>query len=200
MTFNIETLQFAAFLQFKKCNEIFLYKVFYCYSNILKDIIIFVKYRYNSSIVYILKESNGNCLFIYNEISLSVPPGYMIHDISYCNNRNNEIILFIKAFDDNEVGNDFASYILLYYDILNGGTCKTFHQFNNPDGFYSDVFFNSTGEEMFVVDENQLYIYVYKSKVRSLKRTCQIIVLEQYSTEQLNLMNLPKYLLCSDGL
>jgi len=188
MTFNIKTLQFSDLLKLGRDNH-FCYNVFYCYSNILQDIIIYVDGT--SGIVYTVKESNENCLYVYRAISLAIPGNYLITNISLCNNRNNEIILFIKIFELGGV----ASEIIFYYDVLNGETCKK--DLDNPIGFGSSIFFNPTGEEIFIVNNHQLImdVYVYKSKVRSLKRTCQILVLEQYSSEQLNLMNLPKNLL-----
>jgi len=145
--------------------------------------------------LYIIKESNKNCLYISKESSVPLPKGYIIPEINLCNNRNNEIILFIH----NSIKSEFGDMsIILSFDVLLGKTCKTFHQFNNTLGFDRDVFFNSTGEEIFVKQGNRLEIYVYKSKVRSLKQTCQILVWEQYSSEQLDRMNLPKYLLRSD--
>jgi len=183
MTFNIKTLQFSDLLKLGRDNH-FCYNVFYCYSNILQDIIIYVDGT--SGIVYTVKESNENCLYVYRAISLAIPGNYLITNILLCNNRNNEIILFIKIFELGGVASD---------DVLNGKTCKK--DLNNPIGFGSSIFFNPTGEEIFIVNNHQLImdVYVYKSKVRSLKRACQILVLEQYSSEQLNLMNLPKNLL-----
>jgi len=193
MTFNIKTLQLSPLFNLKKECENDTH-VFYCYSNIHKDIIIFVAEHDAEYYLYIIKESKENCLYISKETWLPEPEGYTFHNISCCNNRNNEIILFITVIAEH----GFCDRIY-YYDVLNGNRCKPFYNCNASDDVYnSKVFFNPTGEEIFVEEENQLDVYVYKSKIRSLKRTCQILVLEQYSSEQLNLMNLPKYLLRSD--
>jgi len=197
MTFNIKTLKFSSLLKFNKCKGVnnLHPRVFYCYSNILQDVIIYVDVV--RGIVYIVKESTENGLYIFNKTCLPISGGNILRKICCCSNRNNEIFLLINSFIENEFGN-MESDIPFYYDVLNSRTCKLFHQFNKPLGIDAEVFFNPTGEEIFVVDENQLEIYVYKSKVRSLKRACQILVWEQYSSEQLNLMNLPKYLLHND--
>jgi len=188
LTFNMKTLQFSSLLALNRStyNIKAFCKVCYCYSNLLQDVIIFI----DKGIVYIVKESMDNHLYIYKKISL--PEWNMLENIFCCHNRNNEIILFIDAFtiELGEVGK-----IVALYDVLNGKTRQIL--FNYPDPFdpNSKIFFNRTGEEIFIVYKNQLDIYVYKSKVRTLKRTCQILVLEQYSSEQLSRMNLPKNIL-----
>jgi len=179
LTFNIKTLKFSSLLELNRCkeNRNSFYKVCYYHSNILQDVIIFME----EGIVYIVKESMDNHLYIYKKISL--PEWNMLENIFCCHNRNNEIILFIDAFtiELGEVGK-----IVALYDVLNGKTRQIL--FNYPDPFdpNSKIFFNRTGEEIFIVHKNQLDKYVYKSKVRSLKRTCQILVLEQYSSEELS--------------
>jgi len=192
-TFNIKNLQFSALFDLEQCKPFPFYRFFYCYNNLLSDVIIFL----TGNNVYIIRQSNDNSLYIYQKTLLPISVEYMIRNISCCNNRHNEIILFINAIFLNEI-DDSQKCSILSYDVLNGKACKTFHNCDtNFDSYNAKVFFNSTGEEIFVKHKNQLDIYVYNSKVRSLKQTCQIIVLKQYSSEQLNLMNLPKYLLCS---
>jgi len=218
MTFNIRTLQFSSLLELSNCMNILFNNLFYCSSNILQDLIIFVDTV--AGIVYIVKESIENRLYIYKESTILLPEGYTIEDdiknVYCCNNRNNEIILFIdvliesrfagveladeefadQEFADQEFPDELYQFrvITFYYDILNDKTCKILDRFSN-DAIMSSIFFNRTGEEIFVSNKNQLDIYVYKSQVRSLKRTCQLLVLQQYSSEQLKKLNLPKYLL-----
>jgi len=57
-----------------------------------------------------------------------------------------------------------ASEIIFYYDVLNGKTCEK--DLNNPIGFGSSIFFNPTGEEIFIVNNHQLIMDVYVYKVK----------------------------------
>jgi len=194
MTFDIKTLRFSALFDLEKCKPFYIFTIFYCYNNLLNDLIIL----HTCNNVHIIRQSNDDSLYIYKKTLIPIPTGYMVHNISCCNNRNNEVILFVNALIESELD---ESCIILNLDVLNGKTCQKFHNCNtlieNFDFFNIQLFFNPTGEEIFVKHESLLEIYVYKSNVRSLKQTCQILVLEQYSIEQLNLMNLPKYILFS---
>jgi len=111
----------------------------------------------------------------------------LMYGFSLCNNRNNEIILLCATDmdEEEEVEIDEERFMILKI-------CVSY--INVP----LEIFFNHTGEEIFIVKDNTLSVFVYKSHVKSLKQTCQMIVLDQYTSEQLNQMDLPKNILISD--
>jgi len=197
MTFNTKSLQLSSLLDVKECFEIMPYNCFYSYSNILKDVIILVDDF--AKVVFVVRESMENDLYIYKHISLERYGEdhlqYSINQASCCNNRSNEIILFFNAEIPDEFGDKVP--ILVYYDILDGKKYQKVVDFNGNDiNLNVPIFFNKTGEEIYVTDEErQLNIFVYKSKVRSLKKICQLLVSVYYSEERLKLMILPRLIL-----
>jgi len=173
---------------------------YYFYHNILKDVVIIVdNHHCHHSMVYVLKVSLDNCLYIYKSATVPMVIGY---GFSLCNNRNNEILLLcaedMDGYERVEIEEEvfYANVHFLAHDILKEKLYKRLcvSYINVP----MEIFFNRTGEEIFIVKDNTLSVFVYKSHVRSLKQICQIIVLDQYTSEQLNQMDLPKNILISD--
>jgi len=202
VTFNISNLQFSTALKLEEelSSKLF-YSKFdsdgscglrednfnYLYHNILKDIIIIVL----SDRVYVVKQQvTSDSLFIYKS---NILPNSLGYNHGVCTNRNNEIILFYAQDIELEDG-DYNIGVLMY-DILKN---KLYEKLCDSNGDSDSINFNDSGEEIFIVDENKLMVFVYKSKVRSLKSICQMLVLEQYTSEQLNLMSLPRNILISE--
>jgi len=185
VTFNINTLQFSALFQL----NVHLADTFYCYHNVLKEVIIV--FDTSNLIVYVIKETTKNSLYIYKQSALKISDITDVFNSSCCCNRNNEIILFFTGEKDFHERFDN----IFIYDVLNDEMHNNLFRHFEFENYASLVFFNRTYEEIFIADANHLSIYGYKSKVRSLKKTCQMLVSLQYTSEQLKQMNLPKYIL-----
>jgi len=176
--------------------------IFYTFNNILQDLII--AYDREHQIVYVIRQSSDSRLLVYNKITLSnkYPRKKLVHieNVYCCNNRDNEIILFLKL--------DGLKEHIVSFDVLNLKIHKNIFRIDENKVCDADVtvvmFFNPTGEEIFIVEKNQvgpydhcedlLSIFVYKSKVKSLKEICRMTVYLQYTREQLKHMNLPKFI------
>jgi len=192
-TFNINTLQFSSSFKLNFHSSDY----FYCYHNVLKEVIIFLDtYTF---IVYVVKETT-NGFYIYKKSLLNIGNMTEVYGSYCCCNRSNKILLFVTASKDGAYDmmedNVEIMHELYLYDVLNDELItKLFGLFDTGSYRMFPVFFNRSGEEIFIADKNYLQVYVYKSKVRSLKKTCQMLVSLQYTSEQLKLMNLPKYIL-----
>jgi len=190
--FNIKTLQFTTTFETKEFNMFNPY-LFYCYNNLHGDLIILAEPATGK--IHIVKESIHHCLYHHNTDLISLPDGFEIEEIFCCNNRYNDVLFYIYA--ERYTDDDDAC---IFNDVLR---CKISIRnlcFPNEDqiGLICPVFFNPTGEEVFILQNmNKLNVFVYKSKVKCLKKICQVIVLQQYPMEQLMQMNLPKGILTS---
>jgi len=198
MTFDIETFQFTvkpwlvdgSFSIFTRKHWVFSY----CYHNILKEIIIIVDRA--SKLVLIIKDTKENGIYLYKKSKINEDMNIIHRQItSFCSvNRSNNIVIYFK----NGVRGGSNVCNILPYDVLKGKIYDPLCYNNRTEFEASDgVFFNQSGEEIFVTkeDEHKLCVFVYKSNVNSLKYICQMIVLQQYTKEQLNQMSLPKYIL-----
>jgi len=185
VTFNINTLQFSTLF---KLNVQFA-APFYCYHNILKEVIIILDT--SNFIVYVIKETAENSFYIYKQSAPKISGVTDMFGATCCCNRNNEIILFFTAEKDFHWRFDN----IFIYDVLNDEMHNNLFRHLEFENYATLVFFNRTCEELFLADVNHLSIYGYKSKVRSLKKTCQMLVSLQYTSEQLKQMNLPKFIL-----
>jgi len=167
--------------------------IYYYFHNVLKDVVLIVA----DEIVYIIKQQiNSDSLYIYKQCVLPVPS--ILYGSKLCNNRNNELLLFYPAnILEGEEDHLEINVGIIVYDILNDILILP-KNFCYSNGKINTILCNDTGEEIFIVDGKKLNIFVYKSKVKSLKKTCQILVLERYTSEQLDQMNLPKYILTSE--
>jgi len=199
ISFNMDDLQFSSSLVLKKTECFAWDNIFYCYNNILKDLIIFVDAE--NFMVNIIRETlDGSKLYIYKNTFLKMPSEICsINNVSCCNNRRNEIILSFNA--GVYIKKDHESDTVLMYDVLKDQLHTKLCDIDGGE-INSEVlfFFNQTGEEIFMAEENEeldeysLSVYVYKSKVQHLKTLCQIVMMDRYSNEQLQHMKLPKYI------
>jgi len=191
ISFDVQTLQFSSPLKINECLHFSRHEVFYFYDHILKDIIIFMDNI--NYVVYIVKQSLQNVLYIYKKNKVTLPDSYnIIYNTYACNNRNNQIILFFIAQIEEEVTEKLSIFV---YNVFNNEIYGKLCDINGDES--SPMFFNSTGEEILVAEKNEsddyvLNVFVYKSKLRSLKTMCQMVVLQQYSKKQLHKMSLPK--------
>lgn len=201
ITFNANTKTLSTPFEFPFSFN--LYNCMYCFPcshNILKDLLVMMDP--DSHMVYVLKESFEGCLYIHKKTLLPIPDRCCIIHVYCCNNRNNEIVLLLTIRNTREEYLDeddaflYERLPILVYDVINDKLHRNFHN-GNGDRIRSNanIFFNRTGEEIFIADKDKLKVFVNKSKVHSLKRICQLVVLQQYSSEQIDEMNLPKYIL-----
>jgi len=186
ITFNVTTLKFSLPFQIK--DDFVEDFVFYTFHNTLKDLILLINHK--TSMLYIIKESlKDNALYIYQKTSLKKHV-QNIFTAYCCSNRTNEILLYIYGQTD-KIKNIFV------YNVLNG--IKNNCLFDRPRDDEYRIFFNQSGEEIFVItDNNQLNVFVYRSKVNTLKSLCQLVVSQQFSNKQLVQMNLPRNILKHD--
>ena len=56
------------------------------------------------------------------------------------------------------------------------------------------LYFNETGEEVYIYDKEKIYIYLYRSMFKSLVSQCVSVVRKTYTKSQLTEMRLPKQL------
>jgi len=184
-TVDMNTLQFSTAINLNCTERNVLF--FYTYHNILKEIIIV--FDVQTLIIHIIRESVEHNLYIYKQTLLKhrLNKDDFIYDVSICNNRTNEIILFC-----NTIGTDEKIRVLVY-ELVNDKLYKKLC-INGREQFIEDIaiFTDTTGEEIFLAAENKLNVFVYKSQVRSLKGICQLVVNDQYTNEQLKKINLPK--------
>jgi len=186
-TFDMNTLQFSSAINLNYTGN--LLKFFYTYHNILEEMIIV--YEHDALIIHIIRESSEHKLYIYKKILLTDKmKDYFVYGVEICNNRNSEIILFC-----NTTGTDDKRESVLVYELVNDRVYKKLC-INGRDQLihYFTLFFNTTGEEIFLKEENKLNVFVYKSQVRSLKGICQLVVTDQYTNEQIKQFSLPKYI------
>jgi len=94
VTFNINTLQFSALFQL----NVHLADTFYCYHNVLKEVIIV--FDTSCLTVYVIKETAENSFYIYKQSALKISGVTDVFNSSCCCNRNNEIILFFSGEKD----------------------------------------------------------------------------------------------------
>jgi len=171
MTFDIETFQFTvkpwlvdgSFSIFTRKHWVFSY----CYHNILKEIIIIVDRA--SKLVLIIKDTKENGIYLYKKSKINEDMNIIHRQItSFCSvNRSNNIVIYFK--NGVRVGSNACN--ILPYDVLKGKICNPLCYNNNTEFDATDlIFFNQSGEEIFVTkqDEQKLYVFVYKSKVNSL--------------------------------
>jgi len=187
-TFDMNTLQFSSAINLSYTEN--LLKFFYTYQKILKEMIIV--FEHNDLILHIIRESSDHKLYIYKKILLTDmidKDDTDICDLSICNNRNNEIILFCNTW-----GKDDTKRSVLVYELVNDRMYRKLCISGRDQLPNVILFFNTTGEEIFLKEENKLNVFVYKSQVRSLKGICQLVVNDQYTNEQLKQLSLPKYI------
>jgi len=126
--------------------------IFYTFNNILQDLII--AYDREHQIVYVIRQSSDSRLLVYNKITLSnkYPRKKLVHieNVYCCNNRDNEIILFLKL--------DGLKEHIVSFDVLNLKIHKNIFRIDENKVCDADVtvvmFFNPTGEEIFIVEKN----------------------------------------------
>jgi len=198
IVFHIDTLEFTP-----RYGKKFIYKIleecyslytdnnlFYTYHNILKEIVIVV--NTDTRLVLVIAESPKIGLYIYKKVRLMGGS----FGVNLCNNRNNEIILLLKTHIYTKIHTYLYKNVakILLHDILNDKIYNNIYDINGKevDSNCSRIFFNQSGEEIFIVDGSKLHVLVYKSQVATLKNLCQMIVLQQYSEVQLKRMNLPR--------
>jgi len=176
VTLNLINLQFSSTFQLEKELNLKLFfnpaesdgtcglrdVFYYFYHNILKDVVIIVdNHHCDHSMVYVLKVSLDNCLYIYKSATVPMVIGY---GFSLCNNRNNEILLLcaedMDGYERVEIEEEvfYANVHFLAYDILKEKLYKRLcvSYINVP----MEIFFNRTGEEIFIVKDNTLSVFV----------------------------------------
>jgi len=178
-TFDIKSLKFSSTVTSQsEYNDPA--NIVYGYHNILKDIIVVVTSI--GKMVTVFRESLQSGLYIYKQSKLNLE---YVNSSHCCINRSNSVVLFIHA-----IGNSGNSRGIYVYDVINEKISpKPFWNAN------SDIFSNPSGEEIIVSEENEINVFVYKSRIQSLKYICQVAVLDRYSKEELGKMNLPKTIL-----
>ena len=89
---------------------------------------------------------------------------------------------------------------ILFFHLKNGKICifDVFHTSNNTfltyDEKYPEIYFNETGEEIYVLYDQKVSIYLYKSMFKTLLQQCAFVVAKTYTKCQLYNMKLPKRL------
>jgi len=147
VTFNINTLQFSALFQL----NVHLADTFYCYHNVLKEVIIV--FDTSNLIVYVIKETTKNSLYIYKQSALKISDITDVFNSSCCCNRNNEIILFFTGEKD-------FNHVFIY-DVLNDEMHNNLFSHLEFENYTSMVFFNPACEEIFIADANH-YLWLQK--------------------------------------
>ena len=89
---------------------------------------------------------------------------------------------------------------ILFFHLKNGKICifDVFHTSNNTfltyDEKYPEIYFNETGEEIYVLYDQKVSINLYKSMFKTLLQQCAFVVAKTYTKCQLYNMKLPKRL------
>jgi len=158
LTFNVNTLEFSALFKL----SVYYTQPFYCYHNVLKEVIITVDTL--NFVVYVIKETSESLLYIYKKINLSIGDMTDIAGASCCYNRNNEVILFLFTAENNDIDVIEEERVenstdLFMYDVLND---KMHSKLFGPsmNHYLCPVFFNGTCEEIFISDINHLWVFV----------------------------------------
>jgi len=146
-TFDMNTLQFSSAINLSYTEN--LLKFFYTYQKILKEMIIV--FEHNDLILHIIRDSSDHKLYIYKKILLTDmidKEDTDICDVSICNNRNNEIILFCNTW-----GKDDTKRSVLVYELVNDRMYKKLCISGRDQLPNVILFFNTTGEEIFLKEE-----------------------------------------------
>ena len=141
---------------------------------------------------------------------LNLPPGFMEGESRLYVVKHGNCDLLISLFPNQvkvlryfehgkfkskQIDFDFSSYALCYAQFISNrnSQVRTKISHGNEDKGLA-IYFNDTGEEIYVFNQNILSVYFYRSPVKSLLSLAAGIVRIICTETELRQMNLPRYL------
>jgi len=202
ITFDMENLTFSSTQG--RVTPIQLHRhpqIFFGHHNVLNDVIVCCNYdewngmESNFIEIEVIKETKERGLHVVKNIEIEMKANTQVYTMKCIINRNNKIILFISS--KNALGiNEMSVFDVLEEKMhqnikdINGNII----QFDVGRHNAPHVFAGESGEEIFIAAKERLHVYIYKSKIESLKSRCQMVVLQRYSKAEIKNLNLPKCL------
>jgi len=202
ITFDMENLTFSSTQGMVTPIQLHRHpQIFFGHHNVLIDVIVCCNYdewngmESNFIEIEVIKETKERGLHVVKKIEIEMKANTQVYTMKCIINRNNKIILFISS--KNALGiNEMSVFDVLEEKMhqnikdINGNSI----QFDGGRHNAPHVFAGESGEEIFIAAKERLHVYIYKSKIESLKSRCQMVVLQRYSKAEIKNLNLPKCL------
>lgn len=144
---------------------------------------IIVAVSYNSNEIRVYIKNNQRDYRIFKSFSFEFDNALPPHTyLPYCiSNRDNQI-LFFQVNQSN----------VIVYDLFDTSNKTVLPISADKKLLY--LYFNETGEEVYIYDKEKIYIYLYRSMFKSLVSQCVSVVRKTYTKSQLTEMRLPRQL------